>query len=88
MWFQTLNEELLKLGFESSPFDPCLYTDGTPRGVLGIHVDDGLCGGDEVFLSKLDLLQQKYPFGSQKMSDFIFTGIQLRQRSDMGIVMS
>ena len=92
LWYQTLNEELLKLGFESAPFDPCLYilrrADGSPRGALGIHVDDGLCGGDEVFLSKLDLLQQKYPFGSQKMSDFVFTGIQLRQRSDMGIVMS
>ena len=92
LWYQTLNEELVKLGFESSPFDPCLYIlrkeDGTPRGALGIHVDDGLCGGDKVFQSVLEKLQQKYPFGSQKISDFVFTGIHLRQRSDMGIVLS
>lgn len=88
----TLNEKLLKLRFESAPFDPCLYIlrrdDGSPRGALGIHVDDGLRGGDEVFQLKLEVLQQKYPFGSQKMSDFIFTGIHLQQRSDMGIVLS
>ena len=89
LWFQTLNEELVKLGFEPSPFDPCLYvlrkSDGTPRGVIGVHVDDGLCGGD---VNRLAKLQEKYPFRSQKISDFVFTGIHLHQRSDMGIVLS
>ena len=92
LWFQTLNEELVKLGFEPSPFDPCLYvlrkSDGTPRGVIGVHVDDGLCGGDAEFMNRLAKLQEKYPFGSQKISDFVFTGIHLHQRSDMGIVLS
>ena len=92
LWFQTLNEELIKIGFEPSPFDPCLYvlrkSDGTPRGVIGVHVDDGLCGGDSEFMARLAKLQEKYPFGSQKISDFIFTGIHLHQRSDMGIVLS
>ena len=92
LWFQTLNEELVKLGFEPAPFDPCLYvlrkSDGTPRGVIGVHVDDGLCGGDAEFMNRLANLQEKYPFGSQKISDFVFTGIHLPQRSDMGIVLS
>ena len=62
--------------------------DHSSHGIIGIHVDDGLCGGDEVFVSKLKQLQEKYPFGSQKLGEFVFTGIHLKQRSDKGIVMS
>ena len=92
LWYQTLKEELLRLGFEVSPFDPCLYTlrdnNHRPCGVIGIHVDDGLCGGNEVFQQKLQELQKKYPFGSQKLGEFVFTGIHLKQRSDKGIILS
>lgn len=92
LWFKTLNEELHRLGFESSPFDPCLYVLRSEKneldGILGIHVDDGLCGGNDRFQQKIRQLQQKYPFGSQKMTDFVFTGIHLSQRSDKGIVLS
>ena len=92
LWFKTLNEELHNLGFESSPFDPCLYVLRSKKneldGILGIHVDDGLCGGNDRFHQKIHQLQQKYPFGSQKMGEFVFTGIQLSQRSDKGIVLS
>ena len=31
MWFQAILEELLHLGFEQSPFDPCLFTLETPK---------------------------------------------------------
>ena len=92
LWFKTLNEELHNLGFESSPFDPCLYVLRSKKneldGILGIHVDDGLCGGNDRFHQKIHQLQQKYPFGSQKMGEFVFTGIHLSQRSDKGIVLS
>ena len=92
LWYQTLKEHLVYLGFEVSPFDPCLYVlrdkDLRPHGVIGIHVDDGLCGGDAVFRDKLKQLQEKYPFGSQKLGEFVFTGIHLKQRGDKGIVMS
>ena len=87
-----MKEQLILLGFEVSPFDPCLFVlrknDHSSHGIIGIHVDDGLCGGDEVFVSKLKQLQEKYPFGSQKLGEFVFTGIHLKQRSDKGIVMS
>lgn len=92
LWYQTLKEELLNLGFEVSPFDPCLYTlrdqNHRPRGVIGIHVDDGLCGGDEFFKQKLSELQKKYPFGSQKLGEFVFTGVHLTQKSDKSIILS
>ena len=57
LWFKTLNEELHRLGFESSPFDPCLYVLRSEKneldGILGIHVDDGLCGGNDRFQQKI-----------------------------------
>ena len=53
-WFQTLCEELAKLSMESSPFDPCMFVlrhpvTGKLSGALGVHVDDGIYGGDEYF---------------------------------------
>ena len=50
--------------------------------------DDGLCGGNEVFREEVALLQKQYPFGSQKTGSFVFTGIQMQQRSDKAIVLS
>ena len=92
LWYQTLKEALLRLGFEVSPFDPCLYIlrdkQHRPCGIIGIHVDDGLCGGNEYFKTKLQELQAKYPFGSQKLGEFVFTGIHLKQKGDKGIVLS
>ena len=69
--------------------DPCLFVlprksssnDQGPKihGVLGIHVDDGIGGGDETFERAIKLLEKKYPFGSQRHKAFTFTGVQLRQ---------
>ncbi|CAE7356819.1 RE2, partial [Symbiodinium necroappetens] len=41
---------------------------------LGMHVDDGVGGGDEVFRKKIDELQKTLPFGSRKFDSFTFTG--------------
>jgi hypothetical protein len=30
------------------------------HGLLGIHVDDGICGGDATFLSKIKHLRQNF----------------------------
>lgn len=93
LWYQALTKELRVLGFEQSPFDPCVFTLRKPgckqlSGILGIHVDDGLCGGDEFFDEQIHALSQKYTFGSQKSSHFVFTGIEVCQRADKGIVLS
>lgn len=93
LWYQALSQELLSIGFEISPFDPCLFVlrhpeTKRPRGIIGIHVDDGLCGGDEVFLECLGKLQKKYPFGSEKIGSFTFTGVNMQQRGDKSIVFS
>ena len=93
LWFQALKEELMQLGFEQSPFCPCTFIlrcpiTHAPEGIIGVHVDDGLCGGNQRFMSKLRELERKYPFGSQKMGQFTFTGIDMFQHPNKAITLS
>jgi hypothetical protein len=59
-----------------------------PDGILGLHVDDGLCAGNQQFLHKLELLEKKYPCGSKRINNFTFTGIDIQQSSDGTIHLS
>eukprot|EP00435_Cladocopium_sp_Y103_P052434 s764_g16.t1 len=52
---------------------------GNLHGLLGVHVDDGLCCGDATFDALIDQLEQKFPFGSKRELDFTFTGIHIKQ---------
>ena len=91
LWYEELKGALVRLGFVMSPLDPCLFVlprkDGKSgvHGVVGIHVDDGLAAGDQVFKNAIAQLEQKYPFGSKQESDFIFTGIHVHQNWDGSI---
>ena len=58
---------------------------GKVHGVVGVHVDDGLCGGDSVFDAAIKKLEAKYPFGAHKTKQFTFTGIQIRQDENWDI---
>jgi len=93
LWFTELDKTLRSLNFIPSPFDPCLYLlykeeAQEPSGILGIHVDDGLCGGDSYFMHKIQELEKKFPFGSKKSQNFVFTGIEMTQNNDHSITMS
>eukprot|EP00438_Fugacium_kawagutii_P005439 Skav226195 [mRNA] locus=scaffold2212:160140:165589:- [translate_table: standard] len=97
MWFCTLVEEMVKLNFEPSPMDPCLFvlrhpsqgtTPGKLAGIVGVHVDDGVGGGDEYFQAQLKKLEAKFPFGGHKQSNFTFTGIDVQQHGDYSITLS
>ena len=93
LWFQTLSEELLSLGFTACPFDPCVFILRKPHsqdlaGILGIHVDDGIYGGNQFFHQQIAKLEAKYPFGSKKSRSFTFTGIDLQQNTDNSIELS
>ena len=93
LWFTELDKTLRSLNFVPSPFDPCLYLlykeqSTVPSGILGVHVDDGLCGGDAYFQSQIQKLEAKFPFGSKKSQNFVFTGIELTQNHDYSITMS
>ena len=91
-WYQAISEELQGLGFSQSPFDPCQFILRHPQtghleGVLGLHVDDGICGGSDYFGEKLMQLEKKYPFGSKKIKQFTFTGIEMDQHTNGTITM-
>lgn len=58
------------------------------HGVLGTHVDDGVCGGDEYFHQQLEKLKIVLPFGSFKQRKFTFTGIVLEQLPDFSVACS
>eukprot|EP00435_Cladocopium_sp_Y103_P063516 s1136_g25.t1 len=69
LWFMELKAGLEQLGFIPSPFDPCAFILPNPvtqatEGILGVHVDDGLCCGSKYFAQKLEELAQRFPFGS------------------------
>lgn len=75
LWFMELKKGLEELGFQQAPFDPCAFVlehQGKTQGIIGVHVDDGLCCGTELFHEKLRLLEKKFPFRSQKKLDFVY----------------
>ena len=97
LWYCALVSELVRLGFEASPFDPCCFVlrsksaDGQQsqlEGILGIHVDDGIGGGSAVFEDKIKQLEKTFPFGSHKVSAFTFTGIEINQHHDHSITLN
>ena len=92
LFYKELSGQLKKLGFKPHPLDPCIFIlesgEGPGRilhGVLGMHVDDGVGGGDAYFSKQIQLLKKVLPFGSEKQDSFVFTGIQLDQQPDFTI---
>ena len=99
LWFCEFRDELLKQGCTQCPLDPCvfgLYTEtgnldpqGNPlrkfHGCLGIHVDDGIAGGDSVFMAMLKRVEARFKFGAFERREFKYTGIHFRQWDDYSI---
>ena len=95
LFYKELTRQFKNLNFTTHPLEPCIhylesFTNGKRclHGVVGTHVDDGICGGDEYFHKQLELLKTKLPFGSFKQRKFTFTGIALEQMPDFSIVAS
>ena len=95
LWYQAFRKTLEDLGFVVCPLDPCVFSLVTPdrqgkpcvRGILGIHVDDGIGGGDSYFTSVIEKLRAKYSFGTYNTGEFEFCGIHYRQWDDGSIEM-
>ena len=84
LWYQELSQTLLKLNFQRSPLVRCLFVLVHPEthevcGIVGIHVDDGICGGNQFFDQQLACFEAQFPFGSHKVGDFKSTGIHVKQ---------
>ena len=82
LWFCEFRDELIKQGCTQCPLDPCvfgLYSKGKDgkticHGTLGIHVDDGIAGGDQVFMEMLRRIEKRFKFGSFERKEFKYTG--------------
>ena len=89
LWYVELKETLLQMDFQMNPMDPCLFSlvgkQGQVHGLIGMHVDDGLCCGDEHFERVLSRIEAKFPFGSKREREFTFTGIQIQQDDNFNI---
>ena len=92
LFYKELSSQLKQLNFKIHPLEPCMFMlesgHGDQRklhGVLGVHVDDGIGGGDAYFHQQLQKLSKTLPFGSFKTRKFTFTGIQLEQLQDFSI---
>ena len=64
LWYTALRDELISLGFEICPMDPCVFVlrhhqTKVLEGILGIHVDDGICGGSQYFQQKINQLENE-----------------------------
>eukprot|EP00435_Cladocopium_sp_Y103_P009141 s696_g2.t1 len=95
LWYKALRSTLESLGFVACPLDGCLFSLVTPdqqgrpqvKGVLGVHVDDGLGGEDQYFHQVLQKLRKIYDFGTYNEGSFEFCGVRYRQWDDGTIEM-
>ena len=95
LFYKELTKQLQKLNFRTHPLEPCVFLLESLQnhrriihGILGTHVDDGVCGGDEYFHQQLEKLKIVLPFGAFKQRKFTFTGIVLEQLPDFSIACS
>ena len=89
-WFLTYRDTVKHQGWRQSRLDPCvfqLWDDTKLVGVMGVHVDDVLIGGQgQLFDEKLSLLRSTFPFRKWKTHEGDFCGSHLRQDSETGII--
>ena len=95
LFYKELSKQLQTLHFTRHPLEPCIYilesvkdNHRTLHGIIGTHVDDGICGGDSYFYNQLEALKKVLPFGTFKQRKFVFTGIHLEQLPDFSIMAS
>ena len=93
LWYRTLRKTLESLGFVAHPLDGCVFSlvskdpQGKVRvhGCLGIHVDDGIGGGDQYFKRVIGKLREIYSFGAYNEGEFEFCGVHYFQWDDGSI---
>ena len=79
-WYLRVKTLLLSLGLELSPFDNCVFllkNQGDLVGVLGLHVDDFIWGGDHNFGIVIGELRNVLSVGSENVGSFTFLGLEI-----------
>ena len=81
-WWDRLKKSLIEHGFTSCALDPCAFVlrmGGKNHGVLGVHVDDVIGDGDEIFDRIMTALRKYFEFGAWDVGSFRFKGRQISQ---------
>ena len=76
-WWDGLKKSLIEHGFTSCALDPCacvLRISGKIHGVLGVHVDDVIGGGDATVDRIMTSVRKEFDFGAWDVGNFRFKG--------------
>ena len=87
-WYEKVKDELLKLGFQCSKFDEAFFflkSENKLAGLMSVHVDDFLNGGNNIFRDQLAQLKSQVTFGEELPAPFKFLGTNVKQNEDMTI---
>ena len=85
-WYETVREELVKLGMRVCQYEPAMFMfekDGVLEGIICIHVDDFCWGGTERFEEYvISSLKEDFLVGTTDSGQFKYVGIHINQGSD------
>lgn len=85
-WYQHLKKVLLKLGYEISAADPCLFYLFDDRrelqGIISVATDDLLHGGGEQHWSNMNWINEHYKLGKFTSGNGRFVGKEIVCRPD------
>ena len=88
-WWDRLRKSLIQHGFTSCSLDPCVFVlrqSGKVHGVLDVHVDDMIGGGNETFNPVMTAVRKEFDLRSWETGNFRFKGRQISQMQNGEIV--
>ena len=82
-WYNKVTSVMRELGGEKSVFEPTVFIwkkkNGETRGVMCVHVDDILFGGDDSFECVIQGLKDVLKVGEVQSGKFSYVGVRVRQ---------
>lgn len=84
-FYESVKEELLKLGFTQCKLDPAVFYIHQNKKLIGMiccHVDDFLHAGDQRFEKLIDKLRERFSAGKMEEKTFKYIGFQIQQLSN------
>ena len=88
-WWDRLKTSLIEHGFTGCALDPCAFVlrkSGKIHGVLGVHVDDVIGGGNEIVDRIMTTVRKEFDFEAWDVGNFRFKGRQISQMPNGEIV--
>src|SRR6201990_3326137 len=91
-WYESLVELLIKTGGKRSKIDNTIFKwedGGMVYGIMGIHVDDLIYGGNKIFEEKIiSKIKEELKVGREESGVFKYLGIEVEQKEKGDIYIS